>query len=824
MTTSISNKPGERTAPHSHDAEQAALGSMLLTNEIIGDVYEIINSPRAFYSASHGKIYATILDLHDKNRPADITTVAEELEKMGALEECGGRTYLAELAGGVATSANAKYYAEIVFEKWQLRRTIEAATDIIADCYEQMDDCDAIIDQAEQRIFEIADRRQIEEFKPISRILPQVFERLSDIHEAGGGLVGKTSGFCDLDEMISGFQNANYYVLGGRPSMGKAQPLSAKVLTPSGFIRMADVRPGQFVIGGDGKAYMVTGIFPQGKKDVYQFTFSDGSKTECCAEHLWFTQTRNERRRGCPGSIKTTAQIIDTIKRPDGRSPNHVIPLVGEISFSKKSKLRLDPYLLGLLLGDGHFSGNIKFIKPERDIQDKLIALLPEGDAVSRNGDTIRIRTSIRNNDQSETKKALTHYGLAALKSYNKYIPEDYLYASPSDRLALLRGLCDTDGHVCESGMLVEYSSSSRRMAEEVRFIARSLGGIVSWNVKKPTYSIGPIKHRGLDNYRLYISFPNGLCPVSSEKHLRIWKGPNPRHYRSIIEVRKIGSKLCQCLTIRAQHGLYVTDDFIVTHNSAIAMNIAENFCRAYPDITAAIFSLEMSEENLCQRALCGEGGVSSHDAGKGRLDQNGWRRLAEAAARLGQLKIHLDCSSDLTPIMARGKLRRLAAREHVGLVIVDYMQLMDTDKRHENRQQEITNISRRLKALATEFDVPVLALSQLSRAVESRGGNRRPQLSDLRESGAIEQDADTVMFIHRPEYYLRELDADDPKLMAVKGKAELIIDKQRNGPTGSVWLHFNKTFTRFENLAKEERYTPPPLGGKSASAGEKPF
>jgi replicative DNA helicase len=175
---------------------------------------------------------------------------------------------------------------------------------------------------------------------------------------------------------------------------------------------------------------------------------------------------------------------------------------------------------------------------------------------------------------------------------------------------------------------------------------------------------------------------------------------------------------------------------------------------------------------------------------------------MAGAAGILSTAPIWIDDSSALTPLELRSKARRIAAEQHVGMVIVDYLQLMQEPEYSENRVQEISAISRSLKALAKELRVPVVALSQLSRAPEQRGGeSRRPQLSDLRESGAIEQDADVVLFIYRPEMYAKdEVERDE-----LRGQAEVIIGKQRNGPTGTVRLYFHSQYTRFDNYSNRE-------------------
>ncbi|MCP4705283.1 MAG: replicative DNA helicase, partial [candidate division Zixibacteria bacterium] len=150
-----------------------------------------------------------------------------------------------------------------------------------------------------------------------------------------------------------------------------------------------------------------------------------------------------------------------------------------------------------------------------------------------------------------------------------------------------------------------------------------------------------------------------------------------------------------------------------------------------------------------------------------------------------------------------RAKARRLKSRHNIDLLIIDYIQMMTSPGRVDNRQQEMAMISRSIKGLAKELEIPIIAISQLSRMVETRGGDKRPQLSDLRESGAIEQDADVVMFVYRPEFYLSHLPPDDPKVLEVKGRAEIIISKQRNGPTGKVELTFVKDFVRFEDLSR---------------------
>jgi replicative DNA helicase len=210
--------------------------------------------------------------------------------------------------------------------------------------------------------------------------------------------------------------------------------------------------------------------------------------------------------------------------------------------------------------------------------------------------------------------------------------------------------------------------------------------------------------------------------------------------------------------------------------------------------LPVAIFSLEMSKEQLVQRMLCSEAQIDANRLRTGLLHNNDWNRLAMAMGKLGEAPIYIDDSAAVSALDIRAKARRLKAeKKDLGLIVIDYIQLMQGRKQTDNRVQEVSEISRSLKTLARELSVPVIALSQLSRAVEQRQ-NKRPMLSDLRESGSIEQDADVVMFIYRDEYYNPESDQ--------KGEAEIIIAKQRNGPTGTVDLLFQSSITRFLNKA----------------------
>lgn len=238
---------------------------------------------------------------------------------------------------------------------------------------------------------------------------------------------------------------------------------------------------------------------------------------------------------------------------------------------------------------------------------------------------------------------------------------------------------------------------------------------------------------------------------------------------------------------------------------TAFCLNVAANAALQTPKRGVAIFSLEMSKDALVQRLLCSEARIDSQAVRQGRIKDEDYSRLARASGALQGAPIWIDDTPSLTLLEIRGKARRLRVENEIGLIVVDYLQLMRSPEYSENRVQEISDISRSLKALARELEVPVVALSQLSRASEQRGGDRTPLLSDLRDSGAIEQDADLVIFIHRPEMYKDLREKAEQKGESVEGMAEIHLAKHRNGPTGSLKLYFHRQFTRFDNFSDRE-------------------
>ena len=789
--------------PHSVEAEQSVLGGLLLSNQSwdrIGDTL----SEGDFYRADHRIIWRTIVRLIEDNKPADVLTVAESLKINGELEGVGGLGYLQGLASATPSAANIRRYAEIVRERAIMRQLAEVGTAIAESAFTpQGKEAKQLLDEAETRILEIGESggRTSQGLRKMSSLLGEVMERIDELYKNPASVTGLATGFVDLDEMTSGLHPGELIIVAGRPSMGKAQPLDARIKTMIGWKAMGEVQVGDALASIDGAPSIVTGVFPQGERQVYRITFSDGRSTECCAEHLW----RIHFRMWDEPRVVTTGKLIEMLshKRYQGRL--WVDQVDGE--FGHDDPLPVDSWVLGALIGDGGVGGNTPvFSSASEEMVERMHAQIGEGMRVNYSqgydfrlvnaSPTGRAGGGRRPNAITE---GLRELGLWGLGSHQKFIPATYMQANRMARLNLLRGLLDTDGWVEKWGS-VRFCTASYRLATDVVELVRSLGGWATLNDKRTSYSYKGEKREGRPAFVVNIHHhdPRSLF-LLSEKRDRLpasWTKSFKPVVKSIVPARIAAT---QCISVSHPTRLYVTDDYVVTHNTAFSLNIAEHVGLELK-LPVLVFSMEMGGAQLGQRMLGSVGRVDAQRLRTGRLDTGDWDRLGIALGKLNEAPIMIDETPALNPLELRARARRLW-REYggLGLVVVDYLQLMSAaDSGTENRATELSEISRSLKAMSKELQVPVIALSQLNRGLEQRP-NKRPVMSDLRESGALEQDADLIIFIYRDEVY----NEDSPD----KGMAEIIIGKQRNGPIGTVKLTFLGRHTRFENYAGPTGY-----------------
>src|SRR6266508_1380745 len=371
----------------------------------------------------------------------------------------------------------------------------------------------------------------------------------------------------------------------------------------------------------------------------------------------------------------------------------------------------------------------------------------------------------------------------------NKHIPTIYLRASEVQRRSLLAGLLDTDGTVNGSGA-VQFSVTSRRLAEDTCEMIVSLG-------YRCSLVLNPVKGRteaSSTAYTLTFSTTDEVFRLERKRLMhKERKGPGRTGKRLITAVQPVPSVPVRCVEVDSPVHLYLASrSMLPTHNSTLGLDIARN-ASVRSGVPTVVFSLEMSKTELVQRLMCAECSVDMQRLRTGRMEDSDWTRLTRSLGKLAEAQLFIDDSAAITMMELRAKCRRLKQRHGLGLVIVDYLQLMQPSKRVESRQQEVSEISRALKLLAKELAVPVIEISQLSRQTEARS-DKKPMLSDLRESGALEQDADMVMFIYREDLY----DPESPR----KGEADLIVAKHRNGPTDTVTVTFQGQYSRFAPMA----------------------
>src|SRR5437667_194479 len=586
-----------RIPPHNLDAERAVLGAVLLEGrEALPRVVEVLR-PSDFYTEAHRAIYQAMLTLFDRGAPVDSLTLNEELRRTDQLQFVGGPAAIALLMEEASIAAHLGSYTAIVRDMAVLRELIQTSTHIIGQAFDAKEDVQTLVDDAEKRIFSLAERRLEGSALPVGKILKNTFEYIERLYERKEHVTGVATGFEKLDLETSGLQPSDFIIIAGRPSMGKAQPVDGLVKTATGWKAMGELRPGDARASVSVLASFVRGVFPQGAGQGYRVTFSDGRSTECCAEHLW----RVHHRAWLEPRVLTTEQVTLLLARKHYRHGLWVDTPSGDDGHA--DPLPVDPWLLGALLGAGELSGG-----------------------------ALRVWTS-----------------------------------DP----------------------------------EVVARVAERADGQAASTV------------------------------IDALRRLRLWDIESAQRFVSIEPTRVTETR---CIAVTHPSQLYVTDDHVVTHNTAFALNIVQHLGVTLRG-TALVLSLEMSAQQLVQRMLCSEAKVDSQAVRTGFLSSSDWHRLTAAAGRLSEAKIFIDDSPGLTVLEARAKARRMKAEHGLDLLVIDYLQLMRGRAALDNRQQEISEISRSLKALAKELNVPVVALSQLSRAVEARAQRDfRPQLSDLRE------------------------------------------------------------------------------------------
>lgn len=817
--------------PQAIDIEESVLGAMIIESSCVSQVFELIKNADVFYKESNQIIFQSILDLFKDAEPIDLRTITANIRKKNMLSLAGGPFHITELASKVVSSSNVESHCRLLLEYAIRRDVIRISSELNILGYDDSVDAFDLLDKAENSLFKVSEDAVSKNFCGIKEAFSEVVEMLQT-PIGKDGITGVPSGFYDLDKMTAGWQPSDLIILAARPGMGKAQSLWSRIVTPDGYRLMGDIKVGDKVAGKNGCFNNVIGIFPQGKKKTYKITFSDETETYCCDEHLWYVESRKDRKNNRKGNVIDLKEIQKNLTVNKDNRLNYSIPYCDPVQFFKKY-LPINPYILGLLLGDGCIcNGRVDFSNPEFDLVNALEELLPSEDQINYTGHGVdfRITKKKKGKIKTTTRQLLESLGLYGKKSHNKFIPKSYLTSSVEDRIELLQGLLDSDGFVSKGQCNIEYVTVSEQLKEDTKFLVESLGGYITYNICTGSYTKNGEKHIVKDYYRINIALPSSITPFKSAKHLSKFKQREKPFRKFIQSVEFIGEYDCQCIMVDADDHLYLTDDFIVTHNTAFVVSAMRNASVEF-NMPVAIFSLEMSKQQLVTRLMSSEAEIDGEKFKKRSLSDIEWEQLIHRTGKLCSSNIFIDDTPGLSMLELRAKARRLKNKHGIKLIVVDYLQLLQGEK-GGNREQEISSIARGLKILAKELNVPVIALSQLSRSVETRGGEKRPMLSDLRESGSIEQDADMVMFLYRPEYYGITADQDGNPIDP--GDTEVIIAKHRNGSLDNVYLKFIGRYTKFADKnaksfssPKQPEYNPNNfhgMTGKDLASGEAPF
>ena len=863
-----------RVPPHNLAAEESLLGALLLSRDVVGQVAELGLHVEHFYKPSHQHVYTAIRGLMASGQPVDIVTVADELRRNGLLDEIGGAQVLFDLQNATPAISNASRYAKIVQDTALLRRLISVAGEITEIAYMEPDDVTKALDEAETKVFEVAEDRVVDSTRPLGDLLPVAMDKLQETFERGDTITGTATGFNDLDEILSGLQPSTLNIIGARPAMGKCVAWDTPIVNPrtGAVLTAAEVFNGAF--GPDAVPLLSLA--------------DDGSLVETEASHLlddgrkpvFLVETRAGRRIRVTATHPLLSQHgwrpLEHLMVGDFIAAPAIVPVFGT---NELPDAEID--LLALLLGDGSIGPRaatpaLTTASPEvvevarvaaQAFGTDLVVNAPAGAAT-----TYRISAGRSGGRPNPVTEMLRRHGAWGCGAHDKRVPAA-VFTAPRPQVArFLQRLFATDGTawVAAAGYArVGYGTVSEQLSLDVMHLLLRFGvrskrrtrwvaydgtrrrafevevmdgasmatfcreiGILGKDAAvervaakaaatpQGQYTIDTlpmevwddvIKAKGerswasisaaagkprSHNWHPYRRRPRRetvavLAELLDDDRLRWWASPAITWDR-ITAITPAGTDRVIDFSVPELHNFVAADLFV--HNTALGLGIATHVAKTTHK-PVLVFSLEMGHAELTQRVLSSEAEVESQKLRTGRLAESDWTKIGKAINRLDTVPLFLDDNPRVTVMEIRAKARRIKAR-HGGLamILIDYLQLMSGGTNSENRQLEVSEISRGLKILARELEVPIIALSQLSRALENRQ-DKRPMLADLRESGSLEQDADVVMFLYRDEVYNR----DSPD----KASAELIIAKHRSGPTGLARLVFRGQYTKFGNAAR---------------------
>ncbi|NMG09378.1 replicative DNA helicase [Brasilonema sp. UFV-L1] len=816
----------DRLPPQNIEAEESILGGILLDPEAISRVNDRL-IPEAFYLNAHKDIYQAIIKLHNQGKPTDLLAVINSLNDHDMLERVGGRNKLITLVDRTVSAVNIDALADLVMDKYLRRQLIKAGNEIVHLGYQTDIELPKILDQTEQKIFSITQKRPKTGLVHISNTLIHTFQDIETRHQ-GIALPGIPCGFYDLDAMTSGFQRSDLIIVAGRPSMGKCVAYNTEILLADGSVSTIEEiyhrhHAQLLTLGKDWKFHVTqpSAFVDDQIKPVFRVTTRLGRYVETTITHPYLT-------------INGWRPLSELIVGDQIAVPR-------KINLFGTQKIReCEVKLLAYFIGNGCLTDTTpKFtnINPliQQDFTHAVISFSPQLkvrlDTRPEYSPTLyALKCQGRKNPITEW---LRNLGLWGKKAHEKIIPALIFQLECSQISLFLNRLFATDGWatVVASGQVqLGYFCVSEKLARQIQHLLLRFGiiaalkkcfvkykktRIVAWqleitdaqSIKIFSSEIG-ILGKETDLLQVQAALINKRYQTNSDHHpVEIWeeitvakgeeswavlarrseiKGYTNIHvdkhalsgqrllslasaledlylqelatgdvyWDEIVSIESVGDKQVYDLTIPITHNFIAND--ICVHNTALCLNVAHNVAASYK-LPVGVFSLEMSKEQLAQRLLASEAEIETGYLRSGRISQTQWEPLSRAIGMLSDMPIYIDDTPNITVTEMRSQARQLQAKlgTELGLIVIDYLQLMEGAG--DNRVQELSRITRSLKSLARELSVPVIALSQLSRGVEART-NKRPMLSDLRESGCLSGESLVTLAHSGMQVPIREL------------------------------------------------------------------
>ncbi|MDB9311166.1 replicative DNA helicase [Aphanizomenon sp. CS-733/32] len=744
-----------RLPPQNIEAEEAILGGILLDPEAIGRVSDRL-VPEAFYISAHTTIYQAALRLHTQQKPTDLLSITSWLTDNDQLTQIGGRNKLATLVDRTVSAVNIDALAGLVMEKYLRRQLIKAGNEVVHLGFETETELPIVLDNAEQKVFNVTQQKTQSGLVHIGDTLINTFQDIETRHQ-GIALPGIPCGFYDLDAMTSGFQRSDLIIVAGRPSMGKCLSYDSEIVLADGQIatieELYQQRQGSLLTLNDDWKFTFTqpsAFVDDGIKPVFRITTRLGRAIETTITHPFLTIKGWQRLENLQAGNKIAIPrkidvfgtetirecevklLADSLKNSDDKT---IPPIVFKL---EKPQLSLfinrlfatNGWATLLNSGQSQLGYGTVSEKLARQIQHLLLRF---GIIASLKKRFVKYNNTRRPAWQLDITDAL---------SIKNFIAEIGIFSKEAALAKVTAAISQKRYQTNRDLIPVQiWEQIAAAKGRETWSSLAKRAGIKS-------YTNIHVGKRALTRERLWIL-------ATTLDNLPLQQLANSDVYwDEIISIESVGNKQVYDLTIPETHNFIAND--ICVHNTAFCLNLAHNIAAGY-QLAVAVFSLEMSKEQLVQRLLASEAGIESSYLRSGRISQTQWEPLSRAIDKLSDTPIFIDDTANITVTQMRSQARRLQAEQtkDLGLIVIDYLQLMEGSS--DNRVQELSRITRSLKSLARELSVPIIALSQLSRGVEART-NKRPMLSDLRESGCLTGDTLVTLADHGIQIPIKDL------------------------------------------------------------------